>query len=58
MALLEIPRFVPAWMVGFLVSSGLIGYAEHTDNLEATILGCILFGVMLWVGSDSRKDKK
>ena len=48
----------PAWMVGFLVSLGLIGYAEHTDNLEVTILGCILFGVMLWVGSDSKKKKK
>jgi len=48
----------PAWMVGFSVSLGLIGFAELTDNLEITILGCILFGVMLWVGSDSRKDKK
>ena len=48
----------PAWIVGFLVSLGLIGYAEHTDNLEVTMLGCLLFGVMLWVGSDSKKKMK
>ena len=47
-----------AWMIGFSASIGLIGYAEHTDKLEVTILGCILFGVMLWVGSDSKKKKK
>ena len=41
-----------------MASLGLIGYAEHTDNLEVTMLGCLLFGVMLWVGSDSKKKMK